>query len=506
MAWDAAFIANLSSSYLHPRWLLETVVDDNEFQVDTALFLSSHGDFGFRQVLTPNGTRYSGGLLHPGDWRQTYSQLEVGVRATSAATVKSWLIGARRGSLLQLKLGWPGWARADYEPVFTGILVGARRVDGDQWVLQLRSVLSALQSRFTTTQGEAALFYDGVWTTTVGTDYTAGDATLVVAGAVVGAPTEAGNYLLRVTPNTGDQFLVMATGTSGGFTFTGLGTGQLGTVRRDADAGNLVEALPFIYATPTNAVRKICDSTGVPGRNGPFDDLPKAWGLSLPYEVWDRDDIERTEVAIEPGLSGPYKWHVWADAPVDDALSWLTSWLAPAGILLTEHHGELSMRAVTGPDSHPYGTQVVEDRDIARIDGYDYWDSTVPLEAAVVAIVTPDSGTLYLGSLEGKPAIERVEYVQPFIEEDQGTWRTGIGDRLAQWANRVPETVELTLRGWKYATLGVGDHVRVRSTRIVSRGPDTDPPWMVLSVEPAWFGDTPHVRVRLALPPDTAVY
>lgn len=501
MSWRRTFIEALNGNRLEPRYLIRTIPSAFGW---ADLDMSSHNQFrGAPGWMVPGGTRLATGQIHINDWRQSMSQLSVGFH-WPRQDVRPLVGSAPRGTILQILMGFRGWAESDYEPIYTGTLQAIQRTGVSEWTMQLRSILSALQSRMTRTRTDVALFFDAPWTDEVATPgYVSGGTTINVV-TTSGAPREAGSsWLVRVTPDAGDPFLKEATATTA-TTFTVGSAAILGTTDGNASIGNLVEVLPLVKDHPVDAVRKIVCSTGA-GTNGTYDTLPESWGLAVPDEVWDHNDTSATAAVIDPS-SGTDHWHVYATEPQTDALGWLQSILEPAGLIFAERHGRLSLRAVTTPDEIPYGMSTVTDGDLVSVDAYDWWDQATPYEIGANTWETVNGfWSNETGSLDSKPAVEQVIHRLDYIHDNMSLWRSRAAARLGPWGTHLPEIVEATVRGWRWARLAPGDFVKLRSRYWKSRTGLTDQPLMVLHVAPDWFG-APIVRLRLATIPSFAEF
>ncbi len=406
MSWSANFISKMSSRRCRPRFLLETV-DGSDFEPGVGTVgLSSHLMAGYTQALTSVGNSMGAGRLQIGDWSHTTSELTLGFRG-SVDIRRS----VARGLLMQLRVGFPGWPAGDYEPVFYGHVQSIDR-SGDDWTITLRSVVASLVSRMTQDVDDTALF-SSLGTSTLNTAYVDGVSTVIQVASAAAAEKEGGAggaYLLQVYPDTGDPFFVIAdvldTTPVGYDEFQTLTTGILGTVSASASMGAQVKFCAYIKDSPTRAARRVLMSTGS-GLNGLYDTLPFSWGVGIPQHLIDDDDCDRTKAIAQPTGFASSKWYVYSVETQDDGLSWLQGVLGPAGLVLCERQGQLTIRAVSPPYQAQYDTKIVNDTDIQRIDIHQTWDTSTPVEFAYFLITAAAStfGTAVGEDLDSRPPV-----------------------------------------------------------------------------------------------------
>lgn len=491
MGWSPAFVRAIEDGVTAPRYLLEVLHSDGFRPLDY-LTLSSHDESGqWAQVIQGTGTG-SAAMTHVGDWSSTMSELRINV--VWFADIRNQIA---RGTIVQLKMGFAGWSTGDFQPIFTGHVQSITRLPGEQWSISIRSIVASLSTRLTQLQNEGSLFHTLPYATSIATaNYTAGDATLNV-GATASAERETGGqYLIRITPSTAglDPFYLFASGKTA-TTFTGCSAlGQLGTLAVSSLIGDTVEALALIQDHPIDAIRKIVCSTGA-GTNGAFDTLPDSWGIGIPDAAWDHDDAEWTKVLVAPVGVPDAAWDLFADAPAEDALSWLIGVMAPAGLFFTMHQGRLTIRGGSTQSQHRSVTGgMITDNDIVSIDRYDTWDPASPIEYSEVTASTVSGSGVSLSSLDSRPSGSNVELSLPYITGNQSGWRDNVLERLAGWYTHVPEVLDITCVGWRLATMAPGDHVVLRSKMWLPRD-GMDPGFLVLlSVDPDWFGATTRLR------------
>lgn len=491
MGWSEAFVEELAKSQLRPRWLVRSLQSTGFAGLGGILMISSHAETYYSQVIAASGHQFSAGAVRPGSWDVQPSEMRIALTGGPFPDT--------RGQLVQVLLGFPGWSIADYQPVLTGQVQGYSRANDGTWYLTIRSVLGSLVCRQTQTTGQSDLFGeldDASHDTVVGaTAYTPGDAFITV-GSTAGNKETGGSYLLEVTPDSGDPFLITASGTGVVPTrFTGLGpSGVCGTTFAAASTGNKVRVVGFINDHPVNVARKVILSTGG-ATSSIWDTLPDRWGVGLPEDVVDLEECDLT-IALDSTTSA-LKWAVYTGEPVKDGLGWLQSWLAPAGYFLSDHHGQLAVRMGLSPTDKLYEIEPLTDADIVSIDRYDAWDPSQPLEWARYRLKTPDGGATNTdGLIETIPADYKQIVDLAFVNSSETTWRSAIGARLSPWSTRIAEVIEVRAVGWRLAAVGPGSHVTLTTWKLPMRLTEGTE-WLVLSSEPDWFG-APSVRLTLA--------
>ena len=172
---------------------------------------------------------------------------------------------------------------------------------------------------------------------TTGHDYTAGDTELYVDSIVDfdASVDKGGVYTLVVTPDTGDPFILKASGRLAD-RFTGVTTvGQYGTTAADAAALNLVRVAYRLEGHPGEVLMRCLTSTGA-GTNGTYDQEAGPVSYGMPEDLINAGDLATWIAALDPP-SDPFA----IDLPICD-LGTTTSGARPT--TLTEGLREIQRR------------------------------------------------------------------------------------------------------------------------------------------------------------------
>lgn len=487
MAWRQKFIDWLGASVAHPQFMLEIATVD-AYLPGAALSHGSHMRGTLAQaVIGRSGSRITAGSLSPIDYSYTTGTATISMK--SDADLRRIL---PRGCLVWIKLGDATWSDADFEPIFLGQYQNIKN-NGTNWLMELKSIVGSLQSRFTQSTDGNRLFRL-VGETALTANYTAGDATLNVVSTVGLEKLTGENYLVQVYPDSGDPFFLEATGKTA-TTVTGCSAaGQIGTTAANASSGNTVILCAFLEQNPVDAILTVLTSTGG-AYNGPYDTAPETWGMALPYGYVDVDDCLSTRVIVTP-TTGSELWDIYAAEPQPDISEWFRGILQPAGMFLCERQGLLTVRGIRPIEGfNHYTTMSILDDDLISIQ-YDAWDPSHQAEYRLVETKTATGSTFSSpASAISRPVIDVLVYELPYSEENETEWRNTTANRLAERPSRIGELLRVKLKGWKFAQLAPGDEI-VLYTRFFSAW---DYPLaqngVVLSVQPDWFGSTTDLVV-----------
>jgi len=505
--WEAiraVVAASGDGTPLQMRFVLESI---SEFPYGTStgrsLRLTSWKTPGYHSLIANTGHQVSPGGVQPLSWSTRFGQLSVACVPDEAI-----LRRARMGLFVQFSVGfWPHMTEpSEYFPVFVGRIRGLRR-KGGVYIIDIVELPGTLSSRFDTGSITAhALFHDGA-TTTVASNYTAGDSVLYVTDFSGFRKDTAGLYLLRVTNDSGGTFYVTAgakvTGGGPTYYFNSLTVNKFGTADANASAGNLVEEIAYMKDHPVDVVLAILTSTGT-GLNGSHDQLPASWGFGIPARYIDYAASNETRLRTRPA-SGSSSWDVFWEEQANP-LSWMESWLQPAGFFLSMRHGKVAVCSVPsvpmaftlGDVRYQSGGDIIEVRRHEAIAGN--WQG----EHTSCKVISGSGSTIYAETNKLLPSLGVKTLTCSYVWTNESAWRTEISNRMGPWYCRVPELIELVTAGWLSGETAPGSIVALNTDIIKRRdkaayqGALSDPLFVVES-QPDWFGATSSL-VMLGLP------
>ena len=526
MGWSPAFIEALSASVVVPRWRLEFVSDLSGTQGASASSPSHEAgsSLGFGPSISVGGGRVS-----PGSWSYTDGSWSVSIVGSIQPLHDAGII---RGNLARLLVGFEGWDEADYEPIAIGAIDQISGVKPN-YLLIFRSILTHLQTRHTNASADLSLFdsldLDDADRTPVSTAVTAkydpaSDTTITVTSTASFEKGSTLGVLLCDDSTSGDPFLVNYTGSTA-TSFTGVSSSdRFGTSRVCLSTAGTVYAGAYLEGHPLDIAREILASTGN-GTNGTYDTLPETWGLGVPQDWIDDDDIDVWKAAIGNKAPGgtDHDWDLAVFEGQSNAIGWLASQIAEAGIWLVVRQGRISIRAAQNPDE----TSVwrfedtvrtglhIDLSDIEEIEAFDAWHPEVPAESAGTIAVynsghSPPSPGAPLSSVEitdgyvnSIPGTTRAEH-----DLTESVWETSTDPaldviyRCGIWEMRIPERLRLRCRGLRLAQLCPGDIVDVTCPFIEgalshTRGGYDEVQAMVTAVDTDWIGGIVVVEVAV---------
>ncbi len=506
MPWSGRFIDALHGSTLAPRYLLEsiTVSAAGWRAVGGDLRLSSYPVAGYIEEIARRGSAVSYGELRPITWERSHGALTIGLRGQR--DIRPF---TTRGQVVQLRVGFAGWAPHEFEPVFTGMVRNVVQ-RGSRWALEVVDLVAALSSRFDTTSQQQPLFH-ALNSTTLTANYTPGvTATISVAsGAGFNAET-GGVYVLRITPTGGDPYYTSATTKPTANTFSGtLTDGRFNTTATAAVTGDLVEAIAYTAAHPIRIAQRLMLSTGE-GAGGQYDVLPAGWSWGLDPGLVDGDDCDAFYRLSR--ASGDPNWSMLVDAQQEDGIGWLSGVLRPGGFFVSQHQGLLTTRAVLSTDveTSTSGSVTINDDDIAEVSEYQAFDPGAPIEygrprvRAEYTAATDSWGSsaaLAETDIASRPSRDRYTRDLPYVFNGGSAWPDAVTTRMGQWDTRVPERLSLTLRGWHRGLFSVGDLVRLNTSLIRPRAYSSGDTFagyrkaLVVGGGIDWFGATTRLVV-----------
>lgn len=430
------------------------------------------------------GSSVSAGVLHPGDWSTTFGSLTVAIRSGI-----DHRRSMPRGSLARLMVGFDGWDEDAYQPVFVGQLQDIRWAGG-AWSHEFRSLVGSLQGRFARAPGQR-LFAD-LQQTTLSSAYSPSDTTINLTDTSGLDKLSTGEYLIQITPDSGDPFFLLGTGKTATEMNGATTTGQLGTTAAAASSGNRVDLCAYLELQPVEIALALLTSTGA-ANNGPYDLGPETWGYAIPVAHVDIDDSYITTQIAKP-TSGAPVWDVYSVSSLDDGGGWLRSLLAPAGLWLCDRQGAITVRGADAPGAGLYELASILDSEIVEIRSYSAWDPSQPVEYSLLQIATAGNSSISdTDDIESRPSIFNRYAELPWISQNESAWRDRLIERLSRWSQVVPEAFEIVVAGWRLAGLCPGDLVLLKS-RFFSLRAQQESVMTVISCEPDWFGSTVTIR------------
>ncbi len=469
MSWSSSFVGELSANRLRPRFAAYIVQPAN-----------NAGPGGSGEIGEVVSLLTQSGRVTPQSWAATMGGFSLRVATTTPASSLHNII--RRGSICEVRVGWDGWPKGDYEVVARGRV---RNVSGTvpELTIECVDLVSSTVSRPASDNIEQQfLFYDagapvGPYTATSSGAHYQIDTTFTMSASIDTAmftrDSSVGKGLLRVEEGTIATYYVTYTGISGA-DFTGVNSaGSFGTIKPPSTpSGADIRHVPYYRDHPADLVRRVLASTGL-GTNGTYDTSPKAWGVAFRDEWIDHGDIDQWRDDLIVATSGSYEWEAKAETRQTSGLSWLTALLSPVGLWLTSRQGQITLRAAQNlyPPAVCSGVLVTDD-DIEQVLRYDAWDPGIGYEYGRVKITGPtlsqaQDSTNGVGS---RPSGYVKEYDASATHwQNEGAVLAGDRSRLYAWAFVVPERVRLRCAGLRLATLCVGDELQVSSQRLTGR-------------------------------------
>lgn len=506
MPWSGRFVDALLEPVIAPRYLLEsiTVSAAGWRAVGGDLRLSSFPVEGYIEEIGRRGSSVTYGELRPITWERSHGAMSIGLRGER--DIRPF---TTRGQVVQLRVGFTGWAPDQFEPVFTG-QVRNIAYRGGRWVLEVVDLVAALASRFDVTSQQQPLFH-ALSSTTLTANYTPGVTGTISVGSGAGFNAETGGvYVLRITPTGGDPYYTSATTKPTSNTFSGtLTDGRFNTTASAALAGDTVEAIAYTAAHPIRIAQRLLLSTGE-GTGGQYDTLPAGWAWGLDAGLVDADDCDAFYRLSR--ASGDPNWSMLVDAQQEDAIGWLQGFLQPGGYFVSQHQGLVTCRAVlsTTVDTSTPGSVTIHDDDIVEISGYQAYDPGAPIEygrsrvRAEYTAATDSWGStdaLVETDIASRPSRDRYTRDLPAVFNGGSAWPTAVSTRIGPWDTRVPERLELTLRGWHRGLFSAGDLVRLNTSLIRPRAYSSGDTYagyrraLVVGGGIDWFGATTRLVV-----------
>ena len=477
MPWSSTFLAQLERNAFVPVYRLRTQLVETEPNGGEYIISSAPG-YGEDEVLIGDGgPTIQGSRVTPQTWASTIGQFTVPL----VGDIGTLLRKVSRGTVVVLEMGFLGWVPSDFETIAFG-QVSAITGSPPAWTLTCLDPLAMLRQRLTSFSTRLALFHGQFAATTLSANYTAGDATINVASTTSFYRQTGGTYAIKITPTTGDPFHLLATGststtftgsTDGDFVVWDEDTSSYVSAVVDAVSGDAVTGAVYLEGHPLDIVRRLLLSTGA-GTNGVWDDYPQLWGWAIPEYLVDVDDIGGWKSYVVAVSSGSYTWQLVIEEEINDPLGWLAGLLADAGMYFTTRMGLLTVRSAqlhTSVTASPWMTdEEILDEHITAARFIGLWDPQTTTEYTTTAITTA-TGTLETDDdLQTLPAAALRTYdVSDRVFTNQAAVRSEMAGRLTESSCRVPEAIELVLRGLAWARLTAGDLPRVTTPRLRGR-------------------------------------
>ena len=516
--WNADLIAQLEGAGGALEWLVDvtgplttTTGKRGGFYLPARFSTAYYPDS--LQTIVRKSVQVSGQSVTPVSWRYNDMTWRFSVAMTDRATLAQVF---RKGQHLRLSVGVPGMGRGDYSPVTSGRVVQVRERNPGQIEVECWGPVSSLASRADTSLGRLSIHETYGVKTIDSSNYTAGYSTITLTNTT-GWEFPAGRYvLIKVTPTTGEPFYLRGAAVTA-TQVTGLDSaGSFGTTAVNAAVGDDVQAIWYDQGRPDVFAARILTSTAT-NNNGAYDDLPSHWGYGLPAEWVDTADMVAAGASLFATASGIFTGRFAVETLPADPGAWLTGALSTMGAWLSVRMGRITVRGaqdIRNRGAVLYHTgDVITDADVVpkftSVDWYTQeqsieWSSTTTTSATGSLVATP--GGLLAGTLPARWGTTTYDS-STYVWDNESAARTSISDRVAPWNGFVGETINLTCRGLRLATLCPGDVVDLASSLVFGRRQqtvlsyDSGLPVMVLAVAPNWTAGT--VALRLAsLPAD----
>tara|TARA_R100001440_G_scaffold7515_1_gene14696 strand:+ start:5443 stop:7062 length:1620 start_codon:yes stop_codon:yes gene_type:complete len=433
-------------------------------------FATSNADAdSFATILIRDGYRVNLGsaAIIPTSWQYVEGAWSFTIQIPEGRRRSGRLYGnlarqaLRRGVMVRLSManleGTGGFAPLKLGRIYSVRSAGHPRT----YKVEVWDIQTAFRSRMTATSvtgaQRAQLFYSTAGATdTLASPYAtgAGDLTLTTSPADVFTFETGSAGVVRVTPNSGDSFLLKYTGVNvGAKKLTGLtSSGQFGTTAADADAGNTVSAACLIEGHPIDILLKILTSTG-DGTNGDFDKYPRSWGLAVPIELISLSAFNQARRILQLA-SGNYHLRVLVEAEQADPSSFIAAILQPLGIWLCVRQGQIICRVGRDPNTAGIQRQIedITERDLAEGPPVVEWYPTDQPQVFFRVVATRDDVPLAFSrsSISTLPVTEEKEYNLSSVLLSVGNASNigaDVSARLAPWAHLLPEYIDVTLAG-----------------------------------------------------------
>ncbi len=486
MSWSATLVDQLRQPSGTPLWLVRTYQLDAEPYRPWAC--ASLDRIAPGAGVTVLDVAMSGGRVTPIEWSATRG----GARVRLAGDLAAWSANVQRGTVLEICIGFPGWAAGAYERVWVGVYQGTTSRDGQVWDAELVDLLSTLTQRWGAPDEYSEQLFRGVGGgTTVAVDYTPGDVALKVASTSQARLEAGGAGVVLVTPAAGDAFFLTYTGTATGPTrLTGVSAGgRLGTTAAAAVVGDAVTFGAWLDGHPATIAGKVLTSRAGSAANGALDVLPEYWGLGISSELVDVGNIAFVRQTQLQSSAGNYTWQLAVMEAAEDAAGWLSGKLAQAGVWLVMRQGLITIRAAQSTQRPLFvAPYTIRDADVIDLTYEDYDGDHAAEYSSVAVYGSVTGGAIQLDTPATMPSASGLEYVVEGAADDALDMAADDLARLAEAAMSVGEVLTLTLATPAWSVLVEGDLVELALSSSPARGGGTmdGRTAMVLAVDPMW--------------------
>ena len=473
MGWSDQFLSDIEQVPSDPIFLVHFIVADGasaaKIPGTDELVLSSspeYGDvYGMGMSLSVGGQR-----LRPSDWSYTAATASVVFVSDSPNAVTKVV---RKGQVTQIKMGFPGYAREDFQTIFLGRL---RSISGNgpNWRIEFDDATTLLQMRWT---GSADvdqtknLFSTAGQTTTLTVKYHLLDSTLTVADnsklQITGGSSPVG--IVKVTPNSGDDFFIKFTG-KGASTLTGVPTTAAhGTTAAEANIGNTVTNVAFLSGSAVKIYQRLLISDGTTA--GDPNVYPEEWGFGIPEEYVDIDDIDaQASVLFTSGTTCSPEWKVQEEQ--NTPWQWLFNQYVPLGMCPVVRQGQFTMRSLQNPNQATITSGLtITDADVIDFVWYAYHPD-IQATFLMVSVKTTDGNvssalmTAYSFPVDEEKLYDLSDTTWAHSTSEQSNIRTNVRNRLDKWSLFVPYALRLDCAGLKYSQLCPGDIVTISLSQL----------------------------------------
>ena len=474
MAWSEQFSRDMASGSSAPIFLLHVLKFSGT--PGRQFFMCSAPGYDVPEAIGIN-VQISGSSLSPNGWRYTHGACSVEIVSDS---ISNLAYSAPRGSICVVKMGFPGYALADFEPIFVGIVNNIRGA-APSWSLELYDGTSLLSSRlsfgaaFRTNQNN--LFYNvgggtSYATTVAGSGsphFTANSSTTLdlTDASVLEKLSGSGTIgALVADDGTNDPFVLLYD-TIAGNQVQGIETSnKFGTTQRDLSAGMAVYNAAYLEGDPRVILLRLLISAS--GTSSLYGKYPDSWGYGLPIDLIDVDDVINVQTVLTGALSsGSYTLQYVQRDQVTNSWTWLWSWFKSLGIIPVQRQGLITMRAIQDPSKRLFWSGYhISDEDIETVSSWSAYHPEMVAEYQRAEIFTGSHASSALSfpttySVPSTlPVADTVSYLAgDKIYQNQTAIANEVKSRVGLWGPNIAEVVTLQCAGLRLAGLAPADMV-----------------------------------------------